>query len=725
MLCYTIIGCSLKEHLPVIVDDENFIALLHFTSKHCISSPSTATTTTTTAVEEEGEDDNNKLYLTAMQFLAHVSGHIVGEFKSVFFMEKCYPLFERTLCVGQLPPTPLPPQLAKVIDSDDDHQAVVVPTTTPTATTAVVFNELKQELLWYSMRLLRIIASVHPKSNEELAHSPIVLPLLMNLIQHDELPEPCLREALILLNTLIGGHVNVKNRWKRETLTLPFFMKISKRRLLSVYDSLLEILLTCYESDLPYDDSRHIYRIEGIEEGHHNELVTVFDTLLTDLIDAVYCHRGEDIIPYPYELGITEGGAGGGGGGRMPAITFLARSLDKVERSLQIISNPRVFLSIKHRLLKLLKTIFALPQSLPFHDIAAIDILLLLYRGSARCWSAYAMDPLDHEFLHLSQRLVEDFLNVTSQKKIFDERDHNTLYYLAGSDDQSSIPEIIEASSLHALQGSSSHCQQWYCNNSRGSSGRNEHTTSNTTSNTTSASASSPLLNKKNLSGLLDNLNLLGPNTSNKKVLTGTIGGGGEEEGGGGSVEDILEELYHLLNHLLLGSRSLHTIVIEWEHHSNETNCHKLVYLHLISSLIGWDKMQYTIAQADQLPTHILNLLAEDRFFIKSIPGLEKLCIEVLGNAIEAMGSFEQATEFSVYLIKLITSKPDGLATDASNISARSNRRGREEEEVELHGHHGSDHREEFCEENPNDIAILMRSSSMGSPHKIVMLEEN
>eukprot|EP01031_Cornospumella_fuschlensis_P038566 gene38566-46878_t len=149
------IGCSLSDELADIINDDNFIALLHFAAHY-----------------SAGVDADTLLKM--VKFLALTSGHIVGEFKSNFFVSKCTNLFRLGL---------------------QGHYC------------REGSSRSEQEITWYTLRMLRIIASVHPISNKDLGHSGVLNDVLALLRKHGEINEKILREILALINTLSGNNL--------------------------------------------------------------------------------------------------------------------------------------------------------------------------------------------------------------------------------------------------------------------------------------------------------------------------------------------------------------------------------------------------------------------------------------------------------------------------------------------------------------------------------------
>jgi hypothetical protein len=494
-----------------------------------------------------------KALLLMAKLLASASSHIVGEFKCNFFLPRCFPFFLEGL----------DPKYCSLGN-----------------------ESCLEEVSWHTLRLLRIIASVHPCSNTELGDS-VILDSILSLLQEPMIGEKVLRELLSFLNILVGASMRACYRAKK-VVTLNLLHNLAAKKMMSLFDLIVELFITLYEMDLPYDDS--IMRYTLTEASEHGRLIgTILNEVITIMISIVQKDAQDPI--YRDTESVADN----------PPMEFLARTLDKLERSLRIVSNLQVFLDTKLIILDLLTDLFKKPRLLSNRYLSAIDVVVLLFRGSASCWKSYSPDPLDAEFVDLSCRLVKDFHSL-ADNKVFDNRDQNSLHYLAGSDELSTIQDVISSNSS-SFTGSS----------------------------------------------------LSKTNSFPQKVISNKYAVDSKRD-------HYLSKLCNLLHHIVQDSQYVASISSHWESHSIETTSKKLVYLHLLSSIVGWDKLRHFVQQCSELPGQILILLAENRFHMKRIPGMEKKCIELLGALTETVSFAGSSSDLSQYLIKVITSKPDGLA---------------------------------------------------------------
>ncbi|RYH28290.1 hypothetical protein EON65_12790 [archaeon] len=583
----------MTDELADIINDDNFIALMHFAAHYA-------------------NNVDAETLLKMVKFLALISGHIVGEFKSNFFVSKCTALFHLGL---------------------QDHYC------------REGSSRSEQEITWYTLRMLRIIASVHPISNKDLGHSAVLDDVLVLLQKHAEINEKILREVLALINTLSGNNLEMCIKVKRH-VPLSLLRSLVSRKLLSVYDIAVDLFLILFEGELMYDDQKMQYVVsEWSEEGQFVALVL---SELTYIVKGKFNEDNEN----PVFAGLEADPA--------PYMEFWGRTLNKLERSLRVISSQHIFLKQKLAMLELLKSLFHSPRHISARYLAAIDVFSLLYSGAAGCWVNMVGDVLDSEFLHLSHKLVEDFLALTNDR-IFDNRDRNSLHYLAGSDTLSTIQNMITQSSSftadHVAQ--SPHLVRTLSFRSRRES-----------------SDSNELLR------------------SPEKMPDST--------------EIYLKEMAGLCNYILKDAHVIRDIATDWERHSNETNIRKLVYTYLVSLVVGWEKLQHFIPCAADLPNSILSLVAEERYRMKNTPGLEKKLMEIIGSLVETMGSFELSMDCCSYLIKVITSKPEGLTSSSDRYQSEFLR-----QEVVR----------DATSENVNELGVLLRSSSMGAPRLTITSE--
>ena len=412
LLTLPCVGVQMRDRYPEMIEDHNFIAVLHF-------------------ADEAAQCESQSVHFS-MELLLALSGCLFGDLeKSNYFLSRTTALFSTGLQI-------------------ESSSSSSPSTTIQNGVTIDMYKTFGN-----TIALLRTLATFHPQNREFFGKNQMILDIVLEYLLHrshydNEWYEAIAREILIFLNVLSSGmalnKIALINR-----LPMTALMEVAGYELIGINDALIDLYLTLYEDSLSYCDDELRYMVSD-DKDHQGFIQTVLEAIVKKLFSLIKLLPSSTSTNFSDSSNKIANEEPIDSASRSQsdvmieisfAITCLYKNLLKLEVSLRITSDVTSFLPLKQNILTIFHELLGVnPRKWNLRYIKLTDILVLLYAGADNCWDVPALHAVDQGFVNISHQLVAQFVNLTNDK-IFDAKDRNTLNYLAGSDENSTIQSII------------------------------------------------------------------------------------------------------------------------------------------------------------------------------------------------------------------------------------------------------------------------------------------
>jgi hypothetical protein len=674
------------NQIPGLLSDDCYIALINFASECCKSDPVSI--------------------VSSIKFLGNVFSLIGCDSNGNYFL---YRSLEFILLGLNIHSHPLSQQNSTIFTA-----------------------EAKDKTLTYMLMFLKSCSLIQIKNASYLLRQPEVHTSLEKILNNDEgrfyHNDVILKEVLSFCNALIIGEAAVVEsagcRSKlKKLIPRELLITLIELNFPIVNEAVVDVYLGLYEHELPYVHEEQKYTtigstidtqiMEALLSSIISTLSKIFDAkpllLSTSSLDnstSLEKKTGNSPRTSPSKTNATDENHNCSdahilNGNEILQCNFIYRILFKLESTLHNISDITQFIDHKIQLLSYLLPLFQnkqTPLQWNLYYINIIDIILLLIKGCDYCWEVPKVDLLDAEFLHISNQLIFQFGNEESNNsvpnqhgnvsaegnspgkqdkvatnKLFDTKERNSIYYLVGHDDQSTIPSVLSKSfdeNSESLPPSRSATPTKFVSLSRKNTLTKEE-----------------IEKDKIQSGITDFYDRAASFQQIQKY------------------EKFILLIKNFKTYLLTHMNLLETLIINWDLYSIEINCTKLLYFFLLSNLVGvtdclskikesqyfyellWKLINQQQQQShqhmnatpsnksvasskksgkknndDEDPFGLAAPPSQNLYDIKNIYGMNKKCIQLLTILVREKGSFDDALHFAEFLHLVLTTRPERLS---------------------------------------------------------------